>query len=286
MNGSIVAGVDGSDSSKHALRWAAAFAANRKLRLRIVHAVGSAGEPPAPGDVFDIAARDAREILRAAAWTARAVSPALTVTTSARPEPPIPLLLGLSRSVRALVLGSSGRGGFAGMRIGSTANAVASHAHCPAAVIRGPDPRAGDGPVVVGVDGSPDGERAIALAFDEASSKGAPLVAVHAWHEAGGESAWSFVDWDLLAEDERRVLAQRLACWQEKYPDVRVERVVVRDNPRRQLLAWSDKAQLVVTGGRGLGGFRGLRLGSTSHALIQHARCPVLVVRPEAPSPR
>jgi len=56
--------------------------------------------------------------------------------------------------------------------------------------------------------------------------------------------------------------------------------VVVRDGPTHALLDQAKRAQLVVTGSRGRGGFRGLLLGSTSQALIQHAACPVAVVPP------
>lgn len=61
---------------------------------------------------------------------------------------------------------------------------------------------------------------------------------------------------------------------------MRVRREVVRDRPRDELLERSRSAQLLVVGSRGRGGFRGMLLGSTSQALIQHAACPVMIVRP------
>jgi cation-transporting ATPase F len=67
-------------------------------------------------------------------------------------------------------------------------------------------------------------------------------------------------------ETGRRLLVQRLTGWQEKYPDVPVERLVEQDKPRHRLLALSSDAQLVVVGSRGRGGFTGLVLGSTSQA--------------------
>ncbi|MBY8854424.1 universal stress protein, partial [Saccharothrix sp. MB29] len=74
-------------------------------------------------------------------------------------------------------------------------------------------------------------------------------------------------------------LAERLAGWQEKYPDTPVDRVVVHDRPARALLDAARTAQLVVVGSRGLGGFAGMLLGSTSQALVHHAPCPLAVVR-------
>ncbi|WP_189226392.1 universal stress protein, partial [Saccharothrix coeruleofusca] len=133
-----------------------------------------------------------------------------------------------------------------------------------------------DGAVVVGVDGSPVSEQAVAFAFEQASSRAAPLTALIAWTDlpTGG------VDWARVEQERRRLLAERLAGWQEKYPDVRVTRVVVRDRPVRALLAAARGARLLVVGSRGAGGFQGMLLGSTSQALVSHAPCPLAVVRP------
>ncbi|BCK56077.1 hypothetical protein NWFMUON74_38490 [Nocardia wallacei] len=79
---------------------------------------------------------------------------------------------------------------------------------------------------------------------------------------------------------ERVSLAERLAGWQEKYPQVPVRRQVAPAEPKADLLRWSNSAQLLVVGSRGRGGVRGLLLGSTSNFLVQHAHCPVMVVHP------
>jgi nucleotide-binding universal stress UspA family protein len=76
--------------------------------------------------------------------------------------------------------------------------------------------------------------------------------------------------------------AERLAGWQEKYPDVTVRRVVTRDRPARSLLEQAKEAQLVVVGSRGRGGFEGSLLGSTSQAVVHHSPCPVAVVRSDS----
>ncbi|WP_216216592.1 universal stress protein [Amycolatopsis aidingensis] len=290
-DGTIVVGVDGSHAANRAVEWAARMAAERNLGLYLVHAFHPGGSYggglPAPLDVFEALEQEGRRILEESAAAAGSVASGLAVQTDLRREAPVPVLLELSGVARMIVLGASGSGGFAGMRLGSTAIAVSAHARCPVAVVRGRDGADGlpeEGPVVVGVDGSPISDRAIGVAFDEATERNAPLVAVHSWVDGDYDDVFSperfNAVWESVDEIEQRSLAERLAGWQEKYPDVPVERVVVRDRPRHQLLEWSGRARLVVVGSRGRGGFRGMLLGSTSQALVQHAQCPVLVVRP------
>ncbi|RDI51144.1 universal stress protein family protein [Nocardia mexicana] len=86
-----------------------------------------------------------------------------------------------------------------------------------------------------------------------------------------------------VGEMERAILAERMAGWSEKYPDVRVTRRKYLSDPVTVLQHWSGSAQLVVVGSRGRGGFLGMLLGSTSNSLVQHAKCPVMVVHPEKP---
>lgn len=86
-------------------------------------------------------------------------------------------------------------------------------------------------------------------------------------------------DLDRLQDDEQRLLAEALAGWQARYPQVQVERRLLRSRTRPALIEASRTAQLVVVGARGRGGFAGLLLGSTSQALLHHADCPVAVIR-------
>jgi nucleotide-binding universal stress UspA family protein len=133
--------------------------------------------------------------------------------------------------------------------------------------------------VVVGVDGSRLSEAALAFAVDTAVRRGTSLVAVHAWQDTADPRVAALIDWEAVAVEEAAVLAERLAGWQDKNPDLTIERRVVRDSPAHELTALSATAQLVVVGSRGRGGFAGLLLGSVSQALLRHAACPVAVVR-------
>ncbi|GAA1965260.1 universal stress protein [Amycolatopsis minnesotensis] len=286
----IVVGVDYSTGADDAVRWAAATAQARRGELKIVHARRHSGSYfydgvlEGAGTDAEAMREDADRIIRGAVELARSQAKDLAITTEVCVESPALTLIELSRDARTLVLGRTGRGGFAGMLVGSTTIAVAGHAHCPVAVVRGrADSTTVAGPVVVGIDGSPTSEQAIARAFDEASARGVPLVALHAWLDVTYDDLYVtsrvLPAWDSIRAEEERLLAQRLAGWQEKYPDVDLRRVLVRDRPRHALLEWSANAQLVVVGSRGRGGFIGMLLGSISQALLQHAQCPVLVVR-------
>ncbi|HEX6343261.1 universal stress protein [Umezawaea sp.] len=283
----IVVGVDGSESALDAVRWAAAECARHRVPLRLVHGyvlpVGGYPEIVLTSyGVRESMAALARGWLEAGVAAARSTAPDVDVETDSVLDGVVPTLIRESKRARMVVLGSRGLGAFTGMLLGSTAVALAAHGKCPVVVVRGAATEGG--PVVVGVDGTPASEAAIAFAFEAASTREAPLTAVLSWTDVRVDSAFTeariTIDWSQVEEEEERLLAQRLAGWQEKYPDVRVERLVLRDRPVHALLRLAETAQLLVVGSRGRGGFTGMLLGSTSQALVHHSHCPVAVVRP------
>jgi len=286
MSAPIVVGVDGSASVSTAVEWAAEEAARHRVPLRLVHAyvLPSRGYPEivlTGHEVRQAFEQQGNRWLEEAADVARAFAPDVPVETSLVVDRPAAALIAASHDASRVVLGSRGLGGFSGLLVGSVAVAVSAHGTSPVVVVR--DGFRHDGPVVVGVDGSPASEEAVGFAFAEASLSGAPLTAVIAWTDFLVDSPHHSrfrVDWSQVEAEQLRLLAERLAGWQEKYPDVRVERVVRHDRPVRALLDVAQDARLLVVGSRGMGGFTGMLLGSTSQALVHHAPCPLAVVRP------
>ncbi|WP_216214837.1 universal stress protein [Amycolatopsis aidingensis] len=289
--GAVVVGVDGSDSAMQAVRWAAAEAARRNRELRLVHALDDA--PAAyylPSPMREDLRADLRQRGEALLATAHAVAreavPGLSPRVELREGRVAEALREATESAALLVLGTEGLRPLGRMLVGSASVALAAHAACPVVLVRahvGDEQPPVSGPVVVGVDGSPAGEQAIAIAFEEASLRGAPLVAVHVWDETFLAAVFeqTRLRMDLPAVEERawELLAERLAGWQEKYPDVTVHRELRRGAPADELLAMADRALLLVVGSRGRGGLAGLLLGSTSQAVMSYALCPVIVAR-------
>jgi nucleotide-binding universal stress UspA family protein len=224
----------------------------------------------------------AQQHLDAAVAVAAKCAPDVPVTTDMSAGPAAPMLLAESTRANLLVLGDRGQGGLIDLIIGSVAVQTTTHAQCPVLIVRG-DP-VPNGPVLVGVDGSPASALALEFAAEEAALRDTELVALHVWTgndstELNDELPMAYEFWEG-EQEEGRVLAEALAGIAERYPDLRVRRQVERGSARRLLTDRSRTAQLVVVGSRGHGGFAGLLLGSVGQHLLHRAGCPTAVVRP------
>lgn len=290
----VIVAVDGGEPSNNAVRWAANTALKRGVPLRLASSytmpqfLYAEGMVP-PQELFDDLQRECLSKVEAAREIALEVAPDLEVDHTIAEGSPIDMLLDLSKEATMIVMGSRGLGGLSGMVLGSVSAAVVAHASCPVVVVREDNavtPETKYGPVVVGVDGSDVSVKATQVAFEEAQARGAELIAVHTYlenqvHEPMAGAILGDEQWVQFEEERKESLDKELAPLVEKFPDVKLTKVVTRDRPVRALVDQSKNAQLLITGSHGRGGFKGMLLGSTSRALLQAAPCPMMVVRPE-----
>lgn len=286
----IVVGVHDSTSSWAAVRLAAREAAAQHRPLRLLHALNwipddlSTGEEPVP---------DAQQLIDRAVQVVAQAAPGLEVTAELSENAPATALLRESRMASLVVIGDGDLARWTCLPLDALAVQIAARADCSVLVARcraeeatgaatgtGTEPTSGtgayDGPVVVGVDGSAGSERALGFAFDTAAARRSELIVVRAWES---ELSWADASPDIGGE-----LADTLAPWQEKHPDVPVRQQVVTGSPAQVIIERSVNAGLVVVGARGDHPLR-VPLGAVSQAVLHHARCPTAIVRECAPPP-
>jgi nucleotide-binding universal stress UspA family protein len=279
--------VDGSAASDAAVTWGMREAIMRQLPITLMHAVPPvvvgwpvgqlyADMPEWQQDEAQHVIDQARKTLSAGLGGAEPPEIRTQVVYSSA----VLALIDASKDAWMIVAGSQGLGAVGRLLLGSVTTGLVHYAHCPVAIIHSDQTAALDtnAPVLLGIDGSPASEAATALAFDEASRRGVELHALHVWSDVGVFPILG-MDWRDREREGQEILAERLAGWQEQYPDVHVERLLFCDKPSQWLLRESGRAQLVVVGSRGRGGFPGMLLGSVSSAVAQSAKVPVLVVR-------
>lgn len=138
------------------------------------------------------------------------------------------------------------------------------------------------GRIVVGIDGSDHSRLALTYAFEEARRRDASVDVVLAYQlpiywgapEFGGTIPVPSIE--QAEQHAHEVLDQTIGV---APTDLEIERIAAHGPPADTLLRVAEGAELLIVGSRGRGGFRGLLLGSTSHQVITHAPCPVVVVR-------
>lgn len=279
----IVVGVDGSEQSVAALRFAVGEAALRGAGVTAVYALEVPTVPwPGLTGLVGTALEEANHVLGRAIDRAFAgVLAEVPLEREVVEKSPAAALLEAAAGGDLLVVGSRGRGGFAGLLLGSVSLQCALHATCPVAIVR-ERPAAERGAILVGVDGSGASLEALRWGDEEARLREAPLVALHAW-APGFEVGPGLVPIPLpvatLKADIEAFLDATVveALGEERAREV--ERRIVETPAAFGLVKASSPADLVVVGSRGRGGFAGLLLGSVGQQVAHHARCPVVIVR-------
>jgi nucleotide-binding universal stress UspA family protein len=278
----VVVGVDASQHALRAADWAAAEAELRGVPLQVVHAndfdPGSALPESAHGAVPAPASRGRAHLLDQIEHRVHVAHPELSVITEAVAESAPGALVAASRNAGLLVVGTRGRGGFAGLALGSVSMRVAAHAHCPVVVIRARGNEVvPEGEVVLGME---HGESldAVQFAFDAAARAATGLHAIHAWVPYPAHAQDYVSDTDIVARHAADDMAAVLKGVREAYPDVPVKMSVKRGHPSAVLADASRQACLTVVGAHRHHGPLSLGVGPIIHGLLAHAESPVAIV--------
>ena len=278
----VVVGIDVVNNNA-ALHWAVKAAEGRHLGLHVVHAYGAAAVNPwaPPGfehDEIEMLRRGAHEVIDKTVGQVHVMSPDLVVTAAVVEGDARRVLIEETITAPITVLGSRHLASMGATLLGSVGCGVAAGAEGPVVVVRGPagDPDEGAG-VVVGIDASDSAEDVLQFGFEHASTHGSSLSAVMCWRP----DPLATMRWRPEQPVPPRAemwLAETIAGWQEKFPEVEVRSAVVRDHPVSGLVAESMAQRLLVVGTRSRHPVAGTLLGSVAQGVLHHATCPVAVI--------
>lgn len=284
----VVVGIDGSESSLNAGRWAACLAHALQTSLHLVHSEATAGSFLSDAAVVAIKAAAtadqygaAEKILKMAEETMHQKLPALPITTEIVSEPADVALIRRSRRAQFVVVGSEDISRAAALLLGSTTLTVATRAECPVVAWRDVATPS-NANVLVGVGFNASDSAALSSAFNYAKIFGASVIAVHAWttNMPADHAALPYlIDWDQVERSETKALAAAVQPWAARFPDVDVQCLVDLAKPSRALLDRVANAQLVVVATRRSNALSAALLGSTTLNLLHHSPVPVMVCR-------
>lgn len=293
----VVVGVDGSKRALAAAVWALREAKRINAPLTMVSAYTlpifpSVAVDAATGGHEDSAlAQSCRQILEAT-HAELGETGDVEVRTAVELGDPSSVLVDYSHDAELLVAGPRGRGGFLGLLVGSVSRGLPARAKCPVVLVpRGAERSRADteAPVVVASDGSQQGRVAMLRAAEETVRRGDPcrLRVITAMAPVSSAVEWlpSTVDERAMFDELRDKVNAGVSWLQSHFPNLVIASEVIDGVPVDAVVAESESARLTVVGTRGLGGFTGALLGSTSQGIASHARGPVMIV-PFAEDPR
>jgi nucleotide-binding universal stress UspA family protein len=278
----LVVGVDGSEESRRALRWAASVADAARSQLLVVEAwsyptfsiLGEGGDLAAPDKMDERVTQDLQE---ASTEVLGGAAANVDIKFEALRGPAAGAILQRVTPDSALVLGSRGRGGFLGLLLGSVSRECIEHAPCPVIIVRHEStPLPTGSTILVGHDGSPSAAQALQWAVALAQPTGAKVVAAYVW-QTGASEVRPRLHKRLTAH-----AASSIEKWARAISDD-VHPMAVEGEARTDLtkLAESLNTGLVVVGRRGEGHVRALRMGSVASYLATSSPVAIAVI----PSP-
>jgi nucleotide-binding universal stress UspA family protein len=286
--GSIVCGVDGSADATRALYWAAAQASLEHRPLVVVTAAGvdqvDATSWTGAGGTLATSTTELLERVRAVAESVAAPikvqRPDLPVTVHAAPGDPRDVLCTMSRQAHLLVLGSRGRGALRSRLLGSVSADVSRHSSCPVVVCRPESAGLVRRGVLVGADGTAESRPVLDFAFRAASERGLPLTVLHSFHDVlaavNGPQLVVATEHDL--EEEQLLVAESVAGFTDKYPDVHVTTRLARGLPDQCLAADSARWHLIVVGRHPTDSVSRKLSPTVATSVVERARTNVAVV--------
>ncbi|WP_306668200.1 universal stress protein [Streptomyces sp. rh207] len=280
MIGSVIAGFDGSPQSSVAAYWAAQEADLRAVPLRLIHVQ----EPSALGHVFRApdspGRRSAQHLLVQTADELRRTFPALDISIRSVDGSPIDVLSESAADSDMIVLGSRALGPVMGFVLGSVSMAVIGATNCPVVSVRA-ESDASYRDLVVGVDVRQRCEALLRFAFDEAEQRGCGIRFLSAWALpplVGYGAAYDPRVHAQLEMSAKATLDDVLMPWKKRYPDVRTTAQANVGHAATQLVDSGREAGLTVVGRRARDSSLGTHIGPVAHAVLHHARTPVVVV--------
>lgn len=276
-NNEILVGVDGSTQSDVAVLWAAREAASRGARLNVVHAcdAGSMNLWATTASIRSELRMSARPLVDAAVRLVEAEQPAVAVRGRVLIGRPARILLLLSKQMDLVVIGRSGRGALGRIWFGSIAERVLARADSPVVAVgpaRGTITR-----VAVAVDETAAAEATLRFAFEQASRRRVPLVAIHVVGPAQWPAPGNAAPSDLATATHQR-LRDELAPYTQQFPAVHATSLVRVGSVVDELLVDRAPDELVVLGHHHRPALATRQLGTITAAVLHHAPCSVAVV--------
>ena len=278
MPGTIVVGVDGSPASRTAVDWAARRAQRHGSDMRLVYSMPE-GWAPGVGPLTPPAVETATHALEAERDRIAALRPPSTIHIAIKRGEPAAVLGELSHDAGMVVVGRDKAADAHGEGFGAVGLQIVTRSACTVAII--PRPATLGAGVVVGVDGTPEADRALRVAALEAATCGQMLTIVHAAAPAGLGSPGKPQDAPGpagAAKEGERVLDAAVVAVAAQHPGLEVHRVLdTRHGPAEALAVAADGAGLLVVGSRGSESVKHMRPDTIGSVVLARIACPMLV---------